>query len=120
MNQRHLLALSFASLASFAISARGATLYWDGNANTINGASDNTSITDMNWLNGGNWDTGGASAPLTGWTGGDIAIFGGTFAGTQKVTLGSGIALGGLVIGGAGSAYTISLTGTGFNQLGVP
>ncbi len=120
MNQHHLLALSFASLAAFAVSARGATLFWDGNANTINAASDNTSITDMNWLNGGNWDTGSVSAPLTGWTGGDIAIFGGTFAGTQKVTLGSGIVLGGLTIGGAGSAYTISLTGTGFNQLGVP
>ena len=120
MNQRHLLALSLACLTTFAISAHGGTLYWDGNANTINAASDNTSITDMNWLNGGNWDNGSASAPLTSWTAGEIAIFVGTFAGTQKVTLGSGITLGGLVIGGAGSAYTISLTGTGFNQLGVP
>ena len=74
----------------------------------------------MNWLSGGNWDDGAVSAPLAAWTADDIAVFGGTFAGTQTVTLGSGILVGELTIGGAGSAYTISLTGTGFNQFGLP
>ena len=74
----------------------------------------------MNWLDGGNWDNDVVAAPLAGWTANDLAVFGGTFAGTQAVTLGSGIVVGGLTIGAAGSSYTISLTGTGFNQLGTP
>ncbi len=120
MNKRRILTLSIATLSSFSVSAHGATWFWDGNDSIINSASDNSSTSAMNWLNGGNWDNGVVSGPLAAWTANDIAVFGGTFAGTQTVTLGSGIVAGGLTIGGAGSAYTISLTGTGFNQLGTP
>ncbi len=120
MKTKHILALSIATLSSLAVSAHGATWFWDGNESIINSASDNTSAAAMNWLSGGNWDNGVVSAPLATWTGGDIAVFGGTFAGTQTVTLGSGIVAGELTIGGAGSGYTISITGTGFNQFGVP
>ena len=120
MNTRHILAVSIATLSVFAVSAHGATLFWDGNDSIINSASDNSSAAAMNWLSGGNWDDGVASAPLAAWVGGDLAVFGGSFAGTQTVTLGSGIVAGSLTIGGAGSSYTISITGTGFNQLGSP
>lgn len=120
MNKRRILTLSIATLSSFVVSAHGATWFWDGNQSIINGASDNSSAAAMNWLSGGNWDNGAVSGPLAAWTANDLAVFGGTFAGTQTVTLGSGIAAGGLTIGGAGSAYVISLTGTGFNQLGNP
>ena len=113
------LVLSIATLA-FAVPSRGASLFWDGNQSIINSASDNTSSAAMNWLNGGNWDDGLTSAPLAAWAVGDLATFGGLFAGTQTVTLSSGIVVGGLTIGGAGSSYTISITGTGYNQLGTP
>ena len=119
MNKRRILALSIATISSFTVSARGATWFWDGNNSIINSASDNTSTSPMNWLSGGNWDNGVTSAPLAGWTANDIAVFGGAFAGTQTVTLGSGIVAGELTIGGVGSAYTISVT-TGFNVIGVP
>ena len=120
MKIRHILALSITTLSSFAVPSHGSTWFWDGNESIINSASDNTSAAAMNWLSGGNWDNGTVSAPLAGWTMFDLAVFGGAFAGTQTVTLGSGIVVGELTIGGVGSAYTISLTGTGFNQLGVP
>ena len=59
MNTRHILAVSIATLSSFAVSAHGATLFWDGNDSIINSASDNSSAAAMNWLSGGNWDDGG-------------------------------------------------------------
>ncbi len=120
MNTRRILALSIVTLSSFAVSARGATWFWDGNDSNINSISDNTSTAPMNWLNGGNWDDGVVSVQLASWTANDIAVFGGTFAGTQTVTLGSGIVAGALTIGGVGSSYVVSITGTGFNQFGVP
>jgi autotransporter-associated beta strand protein len=93
--------------------------YWDGSVSTANGISDNNSADPMNWLSGGNWDNGATSGPIASWTNGDTAIFGGTFSGTQTVTLDSGIILGdGTTIGGAGSSYLISVTGTGYNQFG--
>jgi autotransporter-associated beta strand protein len=113
----------FPALAAICMAMSGAasavTQYWDGNATTINSASDNTSTSAMNWLSGGNWDNGSTSAPLGSWAGGDTAIFGGSTSGTQTVTLGSGISLGnGTTIGGTGSSYLISVTGTGYNQFG--
>jgi fibronectin-binding autotransporter adhesin len=115
----------FLALAAICMAMSGTAsadnLYWDGNVSTANSTSDNSSADPMVWLSGGYWDNGTTSVPLTSWTGGDTAIFGGTFSGTQTVTLGSGISLGdGTTIGGADSSYLISVTGTGFNQLGNP
>jgi autotransporter-associated beta strand protein len=90
------------------------TLYWDGGASTVNGASDNASTSAMNWLSGGNWDNGATSAPLASWPGGYSAAFGGS-ATSQTITLASTITIGNLIFGqgpqGAGTngtSYTIS------------
>lgn len=115
----------FSALAAMCMvmsgTASAATQYWDGNVSTANGTSDNSSADPLDWLSGANWDNGTTSAPLTSWTNGDTAIFGGSFSGTQTVTLSSQVLLGnGTTIGGVGSSYRSSLTGTGYNQLGNP
>jgi len=108
-------ALAFCALAACALStARGATTwYWDGNTATLNGQSDNATTTGENWLSGGNWDNGTADAPLSAWTAGDSAVFGGSAA-SQTVTAGA-LTIGNMTFGSggdgsgtSGTAYTIS------------
>lgn len=114
-----------AAMLSFAGVLPAATLYWDGSSSTVNGASDNTSTGDMNWLNGGNWDNGSSSVAKSTWVTGDSAVFGGNFTGVQKVTLDSSITFNPdantgttfVRVGDSGSQYFISLTGTSFNRL---
>ena len=113
---RIISALALCALAAFALStARGATTwYWDGSTVNINGQSDNTTITGQNWLSGGNWDNGTADAPLTTWTAGDSAVFGGSAA-SQTITA-SALTIGSMTFGSGGAgtgtgstpAYTIS------------
>jgi autotransporter-associated beta strand protein len=96
-----------AALFALSLNLHAGTLWWDGSATTVNGASDNASTTATNWLNpsGGNWDNGTASAPLGTWNAGDNAIFGGTAA-SQTITAGT-ITVGNLTFGqGAQGAGT--------------
>ena len=95
------------------VSASAATLFWDGSASTANSQSDNATTATQNWLSGGRWDDGSASAPLASWTAGDAAIFGGT-ATSQTITAGF-LTVGNLTFGQgplgtgtSGTAYTIS------------
>lgn len=62
-------------------------VHWDGNQSTVNDASDNSSTSPLNWLSGGNWDDGTTSAPITIWSPGDSAVFGGTMSGSQTISL---------------------------------
>src|ERR1022692_2071913 len=113
---RIISALALCALAAFALNtARGATTwYWDGGTATLNGQSDNTTTTGQNWLSGGNWDNGTADAPLTTWTAGDSAVFGGSAA-SQTITA-SALTIGSMTFGSGGAgtgtgstpAYTIS------------
>lgn len=101
-------------LAAGTSSTFAATLYWDGGASTVNNASDNATTTAQNWLSGGNWDNGTTSAPVTTWTAGDSAVFGGTAA-TQSVTAGT-LTVGNITFGqGAAGAGT---SGTGYTVSG--
>jgi autotransporter-associated beta strand protein len=99
--------------------ARGATTwYWDGSTVNLNGASDNTTTTSLTWLGtgagAGNWDNGTVDAPLSAWTAGDSAVFGGSAA-SEAITA-SALTLGNLTFGSGGAgtgtgttpAYTIS------------
>jgi autotransporter-associated beta strand protein len=116
---RIISALALCALAAFALNtARGATTwYWDGSTVNINGQSDNTTTTGLTWLGtgsgAGNWDNAVTDAPISAWTAGDSAIFGGSAA-SETVTAGT-LTVGNITFGqgpdGAGTsgtAYTIS------------
>src|ERR1039457_5179377 len=124
MNTKHsftqiIRALALCALAAFALNtARGATTwFWDGSTVNINGASDNTTTSGLTWLGtgagAGNWDNGTADAPISSWTAGDSAVFGGSAA-SETVTAGT-LTIGSMTFGqGAdgsgtsGTAYTVA------------
>lgn len=81
-------------------------LHWDGNASTANDASDNSSTSATNWLNGGNWDDGSTSAPITLWSPGDSAVFGGPMNGTQTINLTGSISIAAITFDTAGYLLT--------------
>src|ERR1017187_10687455 len=96
MNTKHsftriIHALALCALAAFAFNtARGATTwFWDGSTVNIKGASDNTTTIGLTWLGtgagAGNWDNATADAPISAWTAGDSAVFGGSAA-SETVT----------------------------------
>jgi fibronectin-binding autotransporter adhesin len=117
-NSRRLLPIALGLI--FALNtARGATTwYWDGSTVNINGQSDNTTATGLTWLGtgagAGNWDNGTVDAPISAWTAGDSAVFGGTAA-SEAITA-SALTIGNITFGSGGSgtgtgstpAYTIS------------
>jgi autotransporter-associated beta strand protein len=124
MNTKHsftriIRALALCALAAFALNtARGATTwFWDGSTVNINGASDNTTTTGLTWLGtgagAGNWDNATVDAPISAWTAGDSAVFGGSAASetvtSAALTIGSmTFGQGGDGSGTSGTAYTIS------------
>jgi autotransporter-associated beta strand protein len=112
-------ALALCALAAFAFNtARGATTwFWDGSTVNIDGASDNTTTTGLTWLGtgagAGNWDNATVDAPISTWTAGDSAVFGGSAASetvtAAALTIGSmTFGQGGDGSGTSGTAYTIS------------
>src|ERR1035437_5972719 len=124
MNTKHsftriIRALALCALAAFALNtARGATTWlWDDSTVNINGASDNTTTTGLTWLGtgagAGNWDNATVDAPISAWTAGDSAVFGGSAASetvtSAALTIGSmTFGQGGDGSGTSGTAYTIS------------
>jgi autotransporter-associated beta strand protein len=116
---RSIKALALCALAAFALNtAQATTWYWDGSTVNINGASDNTTTATLTWLGtgsgAGNWDNGTVDAPISAWTAGDSAVFGGSAA-SETVTAGT-LTIGNMTFGGSGDgstsgstpAYTIS------------
>jgi autotransporter-associated beta strand protein len=103
-------ALALCALAALTLNTAQAqtTWYWDGATATLNGQSDNTTTTGENWLSGGNWDNGTVDAPLSSWTAGDYAVFGGSAA-SQTITA-SALTIGNLTFGGGGQGATIGST----------
>jgi autotransporter-associated beta strand protein len=107
---------AFLLLPYMAQEAAAAVLFWDGNSSVLNGQSDNTSDSSMNWLNGGNWDdTNNSSSPVSTWIDGDDVVFGGSTAG-QTVTA-DNLTVGSMTFGGgptgannSGANYTIATT----------
>jgi autotransporter-associated beta strand protein len=124
MNTKHsftriIHALALCALAAFAFNtARGATTwFWDGSTVNINGASDNTTTIGLTWLGtgagAGNWDNATADAPISSWTAGDSAVFGGSAASetvtAAALTIGSmTFGQGGDGSGTSGTAYTVA------------
>jgi len=102
---RSFAALSLISVASFARSET--TWFWDGSTAILNGASDNATTTNLNWLSGGYWDNNITDAALTSWTAGDSAVFGGSSA-SETIIAGT-LTIGNMTFG-AGS------TGAGTND----
>jgi autotransporter-associated beta strand protein len=114
MNKRFATVTGLLLLTIFAAQTlQAATLYWDGSASSVNGQSDNTSTTAMNWLGGGNWDDGATSAAVAAWTDGDSVVFGGSAA-SETITAGN-LTVGNMTFGGGGlganptaTSYTIA------------
>ena len=111
--------LALCALAAFALNtARGATTwFWDGSTVNINGASDNTTTTGLTWLGtgagAGNWDNATVDAPISAWTVGDSAVFGGSAA-SETITAGT-LTIGSMTFGQgsdgsgtSGTAYTVA------------
>lgn len=102
MNKRRILTLSIATLSSFSVSAHGATWFWDRNDSIINSASDNSSTSAMNWLNGGRFrivDAATVSGTLTANAGGSIEVENSAAQTWTKAVAGAGT----FVKGGAGA-----------------